>query len=275
MKPKFLAYPYIVWMVLFIIIPLALILYYTFTAETVDGIVFTFDNLLKLSNTTYIRVIVKSFAVAFICSIVCFMLAYPLSYFLAEREGGNAGFLVFLYIIPMWMNALIRTYSWLPIIENNGILNTVLSYFGLPSVNILYTDAAVMIGMVYNFLPFMILPIYTVLKNMDKHLIEAAQDLGANNRKVFVKIVFPLSLPGVFSGFTMVFMPAVTTFLISNLLGGGQYILIGNLIERQFLNFGDWHFGSAISMILMVIILITMAVFSFLERRRFGGGVAE
>jgi spermidine/putrescine transport system permease protein len=165
----------------------------------------------------------------------------------------------------MWMNFLLRTYAWLTILENNGILNSFLGLFGL-SQNILYTETAVMLGMVYNFIPFMILPIYTVLKRMNTNVIEAAQDLGANPLKVFMRVVLPLSLPGVVSGITMVFMPAVTTFVISDILGGRKVILIGNVIERQFLNVGDWGFASALSVVLMLIVLLSMGIFSLVDK---------
>jgi spermidine/putrescine transport system permease protein len=166
----------------------------------------------------------------------------------------------------MWMNFLLRTYAWLTILENNGIINNLLAFFGLPRQQLIYTDGAVMLGMVYNFLPFMILPIYTVLTKMDHSLIEAAQDLGANSKQVFAKVIFPLSIPGIASGVTMVFMPAVSTFIISNLLGGDQYMLIGNLVEQQFLRVGDWGFGSALAVIMLIIILISNTVFTLYDK---------
>jgi len=166
----------------------------------------------------------------------------------------------------MWMNVLLRTYAWLSILENNGILNSILDFFGLQKQSFLYTDGAVIMGMIYNFIPFMILPIYTILKKMDHSLIEAAQDLGADGRRVFFKVIFPISVPGVISGVTMVFMPAVSTFVISFLLGGGQFVLIGNLIEQQFLRVGNWGLGSALSMILIVLILISIAIFSLVDK---------
>ena len=162
----------------------------------------------------------------------------------------------------MWMNFLLRTYAWMTILEQNGVLNIVLSWLRLPTINILYTEAAVILGMVYNFLPFMVLPIYSVLSKIDPSIVEAAEDLGADGITVFRKIIFPLSLPGVVSGIAMVFMPAVTTFVISRLLGGGQFTLIGNLIEQQFLYVNDWGFGSAISLVMMVLILLSMALMS-------------
>lgn len=169
--------------------------------------------------------------------------------------------MVFL-IIPMWMNFLLRTYSWLSLLGKNGIINNIISFLGFPRINILYTNAAVIIGMVYNFLPFMIIPIYTVLIKIDNDVIKAARDLGANEVTVFKRIILPLSIPGVMSGITMVFMPSVSTFVISQLLGGGQFMLVGNLIENEFITVGDWYFGSAISIIMMIIIFISMAILS-------------
>ena len=266
MKNRWVAYPYYVWMVIFIVVPLLLILYYAFT-RTVDGVViFTLENFEKAFSPMYLGVIRKSLLLAFNCTIVCFVLGYPVAYILSKMRGKNKGLLLFLFIVPMWMNFLLRTYAWLSILERNGLLNMILTTFGFSPINILYTDSAVLLGMIYNYLPFMILPIYTVLDKMDKSLVEAAQDLGANNLRVFTRVIFPLSIPGVISGITMVFMPAVTTFVISNLLGGGQYILIGNLIERQFINIGDRNFGSALSVLLMLIILGTMAIFSIVDK---------
>jgi len=176
-------------------------------------------------------------------------------------------------VIPMWMNFLLRTYAWLTLLEKNGIINTLISFIGLPKMDLLYNQWAVVLGMVYNFLPFMVLPIYSVLIKIDKSIIEAAEDLGANSRTVFRKVIFPLSLPGVVSGITMVFMPAVTTFVISRLLGGGQFLLIGNLIEELFLKSGEWGFGSALSIIMMILILFSMAIMSRYEKENEGGGL--
>ena len=180
-------------------------------------------------------------------------------------KSNRRNILIMLFIVPMWMNFLLRTYAWLPILGKNGVINNFLSAIGLNTINILYTDAAVLLGMVYNFLPFMILPIYTVLIKMDNSLIDAAADLGANKRQIFTRIIFPLSMPGVITGITMVFMPAVSTFVISRLLGGGQYMLLGNLIETQFTTMGDWNFGSALAIFMMIIILISMAIMNKFE----------
>ena len=185
-------------------------------------------------------------------TILCLLIGYPAAYIIAKSKARRQSVLLMLVIVPMWMNFLLRTYAWSAILGRNGVLNTILTAIGLPAMNILYTDSAVMLGMVYNFLPFMIIPIYTILTKMDQDLINAAKDLGANSTQVFTKVIFPLSMPGVVSGITMVFMPAVSTFVISKLLGGGQFMLIGNLIEQQFMSVGDWHFGSAISIFMMI-----------------------
>ena len=195
----------------------------------------------------------------------CLILGYPVAYLISKMREGKRNILIMLFIVPMWMNFLLRTYAWLPILGKNGLINNFLVALGFSRINILYNDFAVLLGMIYNFLPFMILPIYTVLTKMDKDLINAAADLGADRKKIFTKIILPLSMPGVISGITMVFMPAVSTFVISRILGGGQYMLLGNLIETQFTTMGDWNFGSAIAIFMMIIILISMAFMNKFE----------
>ena len=237
--------------------------------------VFSLENFKELMNPLYFKVFWRSIRLAVISTILCLLVGYPTAYIISKSKASRQNILLMLAIIPMWMNFLLRTYAWSAILGREGILNTVLNAIGLNSVNVLYTDAAVLLGMVYNFLPFMILPIYTVLSKMDQDLINAAKDLGANGRQVFSKIIFPLSMPGVVSGITMVFMPAVSTFVISKLLGGGQFMLIGNLIEQQFMSVGDWHFGSAISLFMMIVILITMAIMNRFsdDSEKEGGGL--
>ncbi len=225
----------------------------------------TLRHFARAFEPVYLKVIARSIQLAAISTIVCFCLGYPVAYIMSSKEYSKNTTLLFLFLVPMWMNFLLRTYAWLSILEHNGLINSLLSFIGLPKLNLIYNDFAVLLGMTYNFIPFMILPIYTVLKKIDHSIIEAAQDLGANGFNVFLRVVFPMSLPGVISGVTMVFMPAVTTFVISNLLGGGQYILVGNLIEQQFLKVYDWNFGSAISVLLLLIIFVTIVIFSFTE----------
>ena len=218
----------------------------------------------------YIKVLWRSVWLAGISTIICLVLGYPVAMILASKKMSKKSFLMFLFVLPMWMNFLLRTYAWMTLLEKNGFINMILSFFNIAPLQLLYNEGAVVLGMVYNFLPFMVLPIYSVMRKIDHNVIEAAEDLGANQFTVFRKIIFPLSLPGVFSGISMVFMPAVTTFVISRLLGGGQFMLIGNLIERQFLLAGDWNFGSAVSIVMMLIILISMGFMSKYDKEHEG-----
>ena len=259
------ASPYIVWSTLFIVIPLIIIVFFSFTQETASGYSFTLENFKRVLNSQYVSVFRRSLVLAFQSTVLCLILGYPVAYLISKMKSNKRNILIMLFIVPMWMNFLLRTYAWLPILGKNGVINNFLSAIGLNTINILYTDAAVLLGMVYNFLPFMILPIYTVLIKMDNSLIDAAADLGANKRQIFTKVIFPLSMPGVITGITMVFMPAVSTFVISRLLGGGQYMLLGNLIETQFTTMGDWNFGSALAIFMMIIILISMAIMNKFE----------
>ena len=269
---RFIALPYLIWAGLFVVLPILLVVYYSFSVETGGRMVFSFNNYARVFEPIYMVVLQRSVTIALICTAICILLGYPTAYILASKEYEGKGFLLFLFLIPMWMNFLLRTYSWVSILERNGFLNSLLEFIGLPKMDFLYNNSAVLLGMVYNFLPFMILPIYSVLKKRDQSVIEAAQDLGANPRQVFLKLTLPLSVPGVISGFTMVFMPACSTFVIADLLGGTQNMLIGNLIEQQFLKANDWHFGSAVSVILMALILISFGVFSMVDKNE-GEGV--
>ncbi len=261
-KTPLIAYPYFVWSALFIVIPLIIVLFFSFTKETSSGYSFSLENYSRLISPQYFSVFKRSIWLAFISTIACLIIGYPVAYIISQMKSRNRNLLIMLFILPMWMNFLLRTYAWLPILGKTGIINTLLRKIGIAPIQFLYNDGAVLLGMVYNFLPFMVLPLYTILIKMDKDLINAASDLGANKFKVFIKIILPLSVPGIFSGITMVFMPAVSTFVISRLLGGGQYMLVGNLIEQQYTTMGDWNFGSAISIFMMIIILIFMAITS-------------
>lgn len=248
--------PYLLWMILFTVVPMFLVLYYSMT---VDG-VFSFANFSRVFEPVYLKVVSRSFVIAFQATFLCLLLGYPMAMILSKMSPRRRTLAVMLFVLPMWMNFLLRTYAWMTILGKNGIINTVLGWFGVPNQSFLFTEGAVMLGMVYNFLPFMVLPIYTVLTKMDRSLIEAAEDLGANRYRVFTKVILPLSAPGVVSGISMVFMPSVTTFVIPTLLYGGQYMLVGNLIEKQFLETRDIGFGSSLSLILMVVILVSMTV---------------
>ncbi|HBE76526.1 MAG TPA: ABC transporter permease [Firmicutes bacterium] len=273
MKKNWAAYPYIFWIVIFTVVPLILLFYFGLTIKDSKGVVITLANFKRFGEPVYIKVLIRSLILAAESTFLCLLLGYPAAMILADRKLNFKSTMILLMVLPMWMNFLVRTYAWLTLLEKKGIINMLLGYIGLPPLNLLYNDFAVIMGMVYNFLPFMVLPIYSVLSKMDHRLIEAAEDLGANPLYTFRKVIFPLSLPGVTSGITMVFMPSVTTFVISRLLGGGQYTLIGNLIEEQFLTTGDWNFGSAISIIMMLIILVSMGFASQYETHQEGGGL--
>lgn len=267
MLKKIASGPYLLWILLFILIPILMIAFFGIVRVDPEtgSYVFTTENFKRVFEGVYLSVWTRSILIAIKATLICLVIGYPMAMILSKMDLRYRTIAVMLFVVPMWMNFLLRTYAWMTILGKNGILNKILTFFGLPQMTFLYSEGAVLLGMVYNFLPFMVLPIYTVLSKMDKGLIEAAEDLGANQVNTFLKVIFPLSIPGVVSGTSMVFMPAVSTFVISNLLYGGQYMLIGNLIEQQFLVVNDWHFGSAISIILMIVILATMAVMNHLS----------
>lgn len=273
MKKGWFSNLYIAWMLLFIVVPMVLVVYYAVTVSTPEGSVFSLDNFRMFFQPIYVKVLIRSLDLAILSTIICLLVGYPAAMILAGRDLSNKSKLVLLFVIPMWMNFLLRTYAWMTLLEKNGLINIVLRAIGLPQLNILYTEPAVILGMVYNFLPFMVLPIFSVLSKIDKSLIEAAEDLGSNKFTVFRKITLPLSLPGVVSGITMVFMPALTTFIISKLLGGSQYTLIGNLIEEQFIRVYDWNFGSAVSVVMMALILLSMLLMARYDKEEGGGGL--
>ncbi|MBL6465640.1 ABC transporter permease [Peptostreptococcus stomatis] len=272
-KETRLAYPYALWSVIFIVVPLLLIVYYSFTRKTDDGgILFTLENYRQAFDPLFLKVFTRSFVLAGIATFLCVIIGYPVAYIISKAKISRRDSLILLFILPMWMNFLLRTYAWIAILGKNGLLNSLLGFFGLTPNSILYTSAAVLLGMIYNFLPYMVLPIYTSLQKLDEDLVNAARDLGANTVTVFRKVIFPLSIPGVMSGVTMVFMPCVTTFAISRLLGGGKTMLVGDLIEQQFTTVGDWNLGSSISMVMMVIILISMAFMNKVDKDERQGG---
>ncbi len=257
-----LIWPYGAWMFIFIIIPLFLITLYGFSTAGNQVVTFklTLENFTRFLDPVYFSILWKSLTIAFITTVLCLFLGYPIAYFISRKSERAQILLILLVTMPMWINMLIRTYAWVSILSKNGILNNLLSSLNLPTVEIMYTDTAVLIGMVYSYLPFMILSIYTQLSKLDQNLIVAAYDLGANWRQTFRKVIFPLSLPGVITGVTLVFLPAVSSFVIPRLLGGGSYMLIGNLIEHQFISIGNWNFGSAVSLIMTIIIIISMYI---------------
>ncbi|MCR3956843.1 MAG: ABC transporter permease [Gudongella sp.] len=275
MKLNRIGYPYLIWLGIFILIPLLLVTYFAFTtgdSQNFSTFSFSIENFEKFISPIYLGVLYRSVKLAFISTLICLVLGYPIALIISKEKPKIRNIMVLMLVIPMWMNFLLRTYAWLTLLGKNGILTKVLSFIGLEGVSLLYNDTAVLLGMVYNFLPFMVLPIFSVLTKMDNNLVEAAEDLGANRAEVFWKVIFPLSLPGVITGITMVFIPAVSTFVISGLLGGNKSTLIGNLIEQQFRYTGDWHFGSTMSIILMVFILASMALTSKFDKEKEGGG---
>lgn len=263
MKNKAISYPYVGWMGLFVVAPILIITLYAFTT---DGGGFTLSNFQDMAQ--YTSAFGRSFLLAAIATVVCLLIGYPLAYLLARESGWLHRMANMLIMLPMWMNFLLRTYSWKFLLERHGLINTLLGLLGLGPFQMIDTQGAIVLGMVYNFLPFMILPILSVLEKIDPKVIEAAQDLGANSFTVFRRVTFPLSLPGVLSGVTMVFIPSVSTFVISRLLGGGKSLLLGDLIEMQFMGttYNPW-LGSAIALVMMVIVLVCMAIMN-----RFGEG---
>lgn len=274
-RAKFLAYPYLVWMAIFIVIPLFLVLFYSLTKGNIhdpSSLSFSLESYARVFEVNYLKVIWKSFKLAFISTLFCFVLGYPVALIISTVKAKYKSILLMFFLVPIWMNFLLRTYAWMSILSPNGFINRLLSFLGLPTLSIMPGQTAVVLGMIYNFLPFMVLPIYTVLSKIDRSVIEAAMDLGANKIRTFFNVIFPLTVPGIISGITMVFMPAVSTFVISRLLGGNKELLIGNLIEQQFTVQRDWHFGSALSIILMIMILISMAVMSKFESDNDNGG---
>lgn len=272
MKRSTLIFPYVFWAAVFIILPLVLVAWFSVRIDTTDGVQLGLENFTRFFDRLYVAVLWRSIKLAFVSTAFCLVLGYPLALILADRNLKHRETLLLLFILPMWMNFLLRTYALMSLLENNGLLNRLLVTLGLPARQFLYSDNAVILGMIYNFLPFMVLPIYASLTRIDHRLVEAAHDLGARPFRVFARIVFPLSIPGVASGISMTFMPAMTTFVISRLLGGGQYTLIGNLVEQQFLYSGDWGFGSAVSLILMFCILLTVRFVSRYESAGSGQG---
>lgn len=247
--------PYLVWAALFIIVPLGMVAYYALTDASGA---FTLDNMAQIGK--YTDTFILSIWLGLLATVICLLVAYPLAYIMAQKGPEKQSTMTMLIMLPMWMNFLLRTYSWMTILEDNGIINTIITSIGLEPMHLINTRGAVVLGMVYNFLPYMILPIYTVMLKTDRSLVEAAQDLGGNKLDVFRNVTIPLSVPGVVSGFTMVFVPSVSTFYISQKLGGTSTILIGDIIETQFQTANNFHLGASLSFVLMILILICLAV---------------
>ncbi len=254
-KAKLLAAPYSIWAAGFIIIPLIMVLYYGFTAA--NGSI-TGANVAAIFSPVNLKALMLSILFSLVSTLLCLIIAYPVAVILAGFGRGKSGFLSLIFILPMWMNSLLRTIAWQNLLERKGVINAFLSSVNLPELYIINKPPAIILGMVYDFLPFMILPIYNAVSKIDPDLIHAAKDLGANGFQTFTKVLFPLSLPGVISGITMVFVPALTTFVISDILGGGKILLIGNVIEQLFTQDSDWNAGAGLSVVLMIFIVISM-----------------
>ena len=281
MHRSLFASPYALWMMIFTIVPVILIAYYAFTDSSGA---FTLDNFRSFWDSNYesnkiildamgeagqayisrgtvnVDTLVYSLWMAFQCTVICLLLGYPAALIMADREIKLGPTLVVLFIIPMWMNFLLRTIAWMSLLEDNGLINTVLRALGFNGVQLMYNSGAVLLGMVYNYVPYMILPLYTSMTKIDQSIVEAAQDLGASTTKTLVRVLIPMSVPGISTGITMVFVPALTTFVISKILGGSKILLIGNVIEQEFTKGSNWHLGSGLSLVLMIFILLSMAL---------------
>lgn len=270
---KGLVKPYVLWSFLLIVLPLALILLYSITTgdNSLITIHFTLDNFRKISDPIYLNVFIKSLQMGLITTGVCLVLAYPMAYIISKFDESSQNSLILLVTIPMWINTLLRTYAWISLLSDNGIINSLFKLLGLNQQTMMYTNFSVVMGLVCDLLPFMVIPIHTSLAKMDHSLVEAASDLGANRFQTFTKVILKLSLPGVINGVSMVFLLSISSFVIPQLLGGHQFVLIGNLIENQFISVGDWNFGSSISVILAVIILVMMGFMKKIDPDENGG----
>ena len=269
-----LAIPYIVWAAMMLILPMALIALYSFMKQGNEIISFSFtlEHYKKFfTDPDFLLILWRSLVIAVKTTLICLAIGYPAAFFISRCSEKVQNIIVLAITLPTWINALVRTYAWIGLLSEGGIIQTILGFLGFKEVEILYTEAAVLIGMVYNFLPFMILQINTALCKMDYSLLEASADLGANGAQTFRRVILPLSLPGVINGITLVFLPAVSSFFIPKLLGGGQYFLVGNLIENQFITVGEWNFGSAISMIMAIIMMLMMMAVKNIEKKNQGG----
>ncbi|MCI6995433.1 MAG: ABC transporter permease [Eubacterium sp.] len=269
-----LAIPYIIWAALMLVLPMVLIALYSVTepGNTIISFTLTLDHYVKFfTDPDFLIILWRSLWIAIKTTIICLFLGYPVAYFIARSSEKVQNLLVLCITLPMWINMLVRTYAWIGLLSEGGLIQRIFSFFGFGGSELLYTQGAVLLGMVYNFLPFMILQINTSLCKMDHSLLEASADLGANPVQTFIRVTLPLSIPGVINGITLVFLPAVSSFFIPKLLGGGKYFLIGNMIENQFITVGEWNFGSAVSMIMAVIMMLLMVAVRKVEIRNQGG----
>lgn len=262
MSRKWLTAPYIIWAIGFIILPLFMVIYYGMT-NTDGG--FTWSNIWAIADPIHYKAFGNSVLIALGSTLICLMLSYPLAYILSQKKQKGAGAVIMIFVLPMWINFLLRVLALQMILSNTGILNAILTFFGFPAQRIMYTKGAILIGMVYDYIPFMILPIYNVMSKIDKDVLEAAQDLGATAFTTFKKIIVPLSLPGVLSGIIMVFIPSLSEFVVADILGGSKILLFGNVIEQEFNMLNNWNLGSGLSIVLMIFIFISMAIMNHNE----------
>ena len=263
LKKKLLGTPYFLWSLIFIVIPLGMVFYYGLTDRSGA---FTLNNIISITTAEHAKALWLALLLSLIATVLCLLLAYPLAMILCNMGVNQHSFIVLIFILPMWMNFLLRTMAWQTLLEKTGVINSILNFLHLPALKIINTPYAIVLGMVYNFLPFMVLPIYNALSKIDRSIIHAAKDLGANNIQVFFKIMLPLSVPGIISGITMVFIPALTTFVISKLLGGSKVLLIGNVIEEEFTQASNWHLGSGLSIVLMLFIIVNMVLSAIFDK---------
>ncbi len=259
LRSKFWALPYTAWVLLFTVIPFILVIYYAFTSKSTAS--FSIENISNASK--YFPILIRSVYLALIATVICLLIAYPFAYLMSRSKPSTQRIFLLLIMLPMWMNFLLRTYAWMTLLDDNGLINQFLTSLGLPQMKLINTPSAVVLGMVYNYLPFMISPLYSIMTKIDPKVVEAAQDLGCDSVTVVRKIILPLSFPGIATGITMTFVPAVSTFVISGLLGGSNCFLIGDLIQQQFLgNEYNLNYGAATSLMLMAVVLISMGIFN-------------
>lgn len=266
---------YLFWAVLFIVLPLVLVVAMSFNSAgtmNMGNYHFSTAQFARFFQPLYLRILWRSVVLATLSTAACLLVGYPAAYAISCTKPKTSSMLILLFVIPMWMNFLLRTYAWITLLGRNGVLNKAFHWIGLGPFDMMYNQGAILMGMIYNFLPFMVLPIYTILQKMDRSYLEAAQDLGASPATAFIKVTLPLSLPGIYSGILMCFIPALSTFVISSLLGGNKYYLVGNIIEQQFRLTGNWAFGSAIAVVLIVILILMLFVFRLIGEKRPKGG---
>lgn len=266
---------YIFWAILFIVLPLVLVVAMSFNGAgtmNMGEYRFSTEQFARFFQPLYLRILWRSVVLATLSTAACLLVGYPAAYAISSTKPKTSSMLILLFVIPMWMNFLLRTYAWITLLGRNGVLNKAFHLIGLGPFDMMYNQGAILMGMIYNFLPFMVLPIYTILQKMDRSYLEAAQDLGASPATAFLKVTLPLSLPGIYSGILMCFIPALSTFVISSLLGGNKYYLVGNIIEQQFRLTGNWAFGSAIAVVLIVILIVMLFVFRLVGEKRPKGG---